>query len=53
MLCGLFSRGMSTQQGYQLNNEEVHEANPFIGAKDTRDELLWKVTPVYCYIELS
>ena len=28
------------------------EANPFIGATDTGAELLWKVTPVHCCIEL-
>ena len=27
------------------------EANPFVRAKGTGTELLWKVTPVHCYIE--
>ena len=28
------------------------EANSFLGTKDTRAELLWKVTTVHCYSEL-
>ena len=45
-------RYIHTQKSIGWRMEKCIEANPFVGATGIGTELLWKVTPVHCCIEL-